>query len=273
MPKTVGDSQRLLSVDDLSRPRILCLHGGGSNARIFRAQCRILEKALCGHFRLVYADAPFLSQAGPCVLSVYANWGPYRRWLRWADHHPSVDALRATGAIDEAVLSAVVRDDALGATGDWVGILGFSQGAKLAASLLFRQQQRENNLAQRLASTAVAIPSFRFGIFFAGRGPLVALDPDHASSAGLPDAAALSGADVNVNNWDESHVLRIPSIHVHGLKDPGIELHRYLRDVFCEKESTRLVEWNGDHRMPLKSKDVEAVVESILSVAEHTGVF
>jgi len=209
-----------------------------------------------------------------------------------------VDASQATGAIDEAVLSAIVRDDALGATGDWVGILGFSQGAKLAASLLFRQQQRVNNLvasavvtetsrmmlgdnlklqqpgeAQRLASTAVAIPSFRFGIFFAGRGPLVALDPDHASSAGLPDAAALSGADVNVNNGDESHVLRIPSIHVYGLKDPGIELHRYLRDVFCEKESTRLVEWNGDHRMPLKSKDVEAVVESILSVAEHTGVF
>ncbi|KAK4247431.1 serine hydrolase FSH [Corynascus novoguineensis] len=221
-----------------------------------------------GHFRLVYADAPFLSQAGPCVLSVYADWGSYRRWLRWADHQPSVDALRATGAIDEAVRSAIVCDDALGATGDWVGILGFSQGAKVAASLLFRQQQRENNLA-----TAVAIPSFRFGMFFAGRGPLVALDPDHASSAGLPDAAALSGADVNANNWDKRHVLRIPSIHVHGLKDPGIGLHRYLRDVFCEKESTRLVEWNGEHRMPLKNKDVEAIFESILSVAQHTGVF
>lgn len=64
----------------LHRPRILCLHGGGTNAHIFRAQCRSLSYALAPHFRLAYAEAPFLSDPGPDVASVYADCGPFKRW-------------------------------------------------------------------------------------------------------------------------------------------------------------------------------------------------
>ena len=67
----------------LHLPRILCLHGGGTNARIFRAQCRALITQLESEYRLVFAQAPFDSHAGPDVLSVYSQWGPFRRWLRW----------------------------------------------------------------------------------------------------------------------------------------------------------------------------------------------
>jgi hypothetical protein len=63
-------------------PRILCLHGGGTNARIFRAQCHIIRRHLENSFRLVFSDAPYISKPGPDVTSVYADWGPFRSWMK-----------------------------------------------------------------------------------------------------------------------------------------------------------------------------------------------
>lgn len=37
----------------LDLPRIMALHGGGTNSTIFRMQCRVLERALRPYFRLV----------------------------------------------------------------------------------------------------------------------------------------------------------------------------------------------------------------------------
>lgn len=52
-------------VGTLHLPRILCLHGGGTNAKIFHAQCRVLRAELKGIFRLCFAEAPFPSKPGP----------------------------------------------------------------------------------------------------------------------------------------------------------------------------------------------------------------
>ncbi|KAH1947450.1 hypothetical protein KXV44_007533 [Aspergillus fumigatus] len=72
----------------LHLPRLLCLHGGGTNARIFRMQCRVLEKHLGRTFRLVYAQGPFtVVQPGPDVTSVYKDYGPFRSWLRDSQGH------------------------------------------------------------------------------------------------------------------------------------------------------------------------------------------
>jgi hypothetical protein len=37
---------------------------------------------LDSEFRFVFAKAAFLSDAGSDVLSMYSQWGPFRRWLR-----------------------------------------------------------------------------------------------------------------------------------------------------------------------------------------------
>lgn len=70
----VGKSNKT-DIANLHLPHILCLHGGGTNARIFRVQCRVLEAQLKNKFRLCYAEAPFASNAGPDVLSAYKNGG------------------------------------------------------------------------------------------------------------------------------------------------------------------------------------------------------
>ena len=251
-------------------PRILCLHGGGTNARIFRAQCRGLVTQLKSEFRLVFAEAPFASQAGPDVMSVYSEWGPFKRWLRWRPEHPEISAEDTVRKIDLSLEAAMRQDDEIGASGEWVALLGFSQGAKMCASLLYRQQLRAQTLGRYFAGS-----SFRFGVLLAGRAPLISLDSDLSLNPPLPDASQIT--DVKVYNrptlHHEGHVLRIPTIHVHGTRDQGLDLHRQLFEDFCASDGKRLIEWNGDHRVPLTFNDVSLLARQIRELAMHTEVY
>lgn len=86
----------------------------------------------------------------------------------------------------------------------------------------------------------------------AGRGPLVALED-------CPEP-------------DQRSQLRLPTIHVHGTRDQGLAMHRELLHRSCEKGSTRLIEWDDDHRASTRKKDVALVVAAILDVAREVGV-
>ena len=78
------------------------------------------------------------------------------------------------------------HDNETGATGDWVAVLGCSQGAKMAASLLYRQQVYEETRLVVGTTSGHATqklqppdqPKFRFGILLAGSAPLISLDPN-----------------------------------------------------------------------------------------------
>ncbi|KAL4953388.1 serine hydrolase FSH [Aspergillus filifer] len=250
----------------LHLPRILCLHGGGTNSRIFRSQCRALRARLAPYFRLVFAEAPFYTTPGPDVVSVYEKWGPFRAWFppgyatgRASDgpvpiSHSPVAAKIVLTSIEQSIKAAMDQDDNAGATGPWAGLLGFSQGAKMAASLLLLQQN--DRCSQRRARD-----DYRFAVLFAGRAPMVTL------SSSPHDKLSFSGFDVG----DYEPALHLPTVHVHGLKDPGLPLHRDLLEYGCKYGSTRLIEWDGGHRVPIRSQDVKAVVDAILDVAQETG--
>ncbi|EED12109.1 conserved hypothetical protein [Talaromyces stipitatus ATCC 10500] len=228
---SVAPPPKSVSLGNLQLPRILCLHGGGVNAEVFRLQCRALFRSLNGHFRLVFPDAPYLSPADPGVIPTYAHLQPFRRWLRWRIEQPNPGPEAICQDIDKVINVAIANDNALGATGDWVAIMGFSQGAKLAASLLLRQQLRAEKLGQNQTDS-----SFKFGVLLA------------------------------------DHMIRLPSLHVHGRKDPGIADHRRLLTDFCKPGTTRLVEWDGDHRVVIQPADVTAVANEILALSKQTGV-
>ena len=255
----------------LGLPRLLCLHGGGTNATIFRAQCRVLISALKSKCRLCFAQAPSPSQAGPDVTLVYGDWGPFRAWLRWRPEDPERDAQLAVREIETSLRTAMAEDDEKGATGEWVGLLGFSQGAKICASLLLSQQIR----TEKHGAQSIIGPTFRFAVLLAGRGPLVSLGPELITVPGVVDAASfpvttLPAEDRPLKTED---LLRIPTIHVHGLKDSGLRLHQELLNRYCDPRCIRLVEWDGEHRVPIRTADVAAVVNEILAVGKETGVF
>ncbi|KAF4998180.1 hypothetical protein FDECE_11857 [Fusarium decemcellulare] len=247
--------------DTLHLPRILCLHGGGVNAEVFELQCRALIYRLKSTLRLVFMQAPFISAPHPDIVSVYGEYGPFRRWLRWQPDHPEIEPEAAAEEIRYQCRRAMEDDPG---TGEWVGILGFSQGAKIAASLLWTQQQVTAQFGE-----AESFTHFKFGVLMAGRAPLIMLDHRLQESPHVVDAALLSS---EFKNWPETnegdHVLSIPTLHVHGLRDPGAEHHRLLLNKYCETGTTILVEWDGGHRIPIKTHDVEAVTSKILELAE-----
>jgi hypothetical protein len=159
-------------------------------------------------------------------------------------------------------------DDLRGATDDFVAVLGFSQGAKIAASLMLRQQVRSRELGSYASHTA-----FKFAVLLNGCGPLVSLDPQLLMNSALVDAAQI-GSDMPPSMEelrDKEHVLRLPTIHVHGLQDPGLTLHQRLLTDYCD-HSARLVEWEGQHRVPIKTKNVAPLVDEPLRVMKQTTV-
>ena len=258
-------------------PRILCLHGGGVNAAIFAAQSRSLIRHLQHSFRLVWADAPFLCDPHPDVVNVYGSYAPFRRWLRWQPEHTEIDADSGIDEIGYALRRAMEDDDREGGIGEWVGLMGFSQGAKLSASLLLEQQAREER-AQRegreaeTGLTGMFGLNWKFGILLAGRAPLCNLNPEILKTEALVSVGNISEGFQFCKEVDKEAKLRKPTLHVHGMADSGLFLHRKLLHGYCEKGTTTLIEWEGAHRIPLKSKDVDRVVEAIYHIAESTGV-
>ncbi|KAF2435831.1 hypothetical protein EJ08DRAFT_291299 [Tothia fuscella] len=252
----------------LHLPRILCLHGGGVTAEAFKLQSRALITKLKPYFRLVYADGPFLCDPGPGILPVYADFAPFRRWLRWLPEHAEIDAESAVDEINYQIKQAMDGDTGDGADGEWVGLMGFSQGAKVSASLLFEQQCQEDVLGKGNAST-----HWRFAILLAGRAPLVSLSEYSKGNKALVDAGEISEGFAHVEEGDGKHKLRLPTLHVHGLEDPGLHLHRRLLEQYCEGGGATLVEWEGTHRVPIKGTDVQPIVDAIMDIARKTDVY
>ncbi|KAM4067949.1 serine hydrolase (FSH1) domain-containing protein [Hirsutella rhossiliensis] len=252
------------SDSSLHFPRILCLHGGGTNARIFRMQCRAFKYHLGSEFRFVFAEAPFPARPGPDVTAVYSNCGPFRGWLRPVDETEDQDfyAAEASMLIQNSINTATIADNHLGATGEVVGVLGFSQGARIAASLLYNQQLRCQQLdggSEMKTNSVMNWPNFRFAVLLAGLVP--PLQPSAIPPLLQDDAPG----------WEGLHLhdkLQLPTVHVHGLKDVGLEFHRHLAKRYCIPGSYTIIEWQGEHRVPIKTKDVFPVAEQMLRLAQ-----
>ena len=247
------------------------------NAAIFEAQSRSLIRHLQHSFRLVWPDAPFLCEPHADVIDVYGSYAPFRRWLRWLPEHAEIDAESCIEEIGYAMRTAMEGDDRDGGTGEWVGLMGFSQGAKLSASILLEQQAREAKArreGQNIDVGFIGIPDlyWRFGILLAGRAPLSNLNPEILNDPALVSAGELSEGFQFCKDMDEGTLLRMPTLHVHGMGDLGLHLHRKLLREYCSQDSVALVEWEGTHRIPLKSKDVNRVVAAIYDIAEKNGV-
>lgn len=253
----------ILPDESLLLPRLLCLHGGGTNALIFHAQCRAIRARLDKTFRFVFINAPYFSHPGPDVESVYAEWIPFRSWKRPGyafDNDSSQFSFtdeEEIEKIDQCLATAMNRDDEAGGRGPWVGLLGFSQGANMAASLLRRQQTRKKDAQLGAPTAAVLEANFRFAVLMAGCGPLLWMRYD------------VTGDELEREKYER---LYLPTLHVHGLRDERIAKHRELVQ-FCRADTARVLEWDGDHRIPIKSADVAKLVDGIILTAKETGVF
>lgn len=213
------------------------------------------------------------------MIPVYEDMGPYRRWLRWLPEHAEVADEDAIGEIEYAMRTAMDADDARGGTGEWVGLMGFSQGAKVSASLLYESQLRRAQAAEAGVDgmyggweeeniEGIAGGKWQFAVCMAGRAPLVKFSALSEKSRTMVEAGGVSEGFPFEERGRNKDILKLPTVHVHGLKDPGLHLHRRLLDDYCDTRYVRIVEWDGDHRIPLKSTDVKLVVDATLQTAK-----
>ena len=244
------------------KPRILCLHGGGVSAKIFELQMRTIIKSLASDFRLVFVDGPWLSEMHDDLLTVYSSHGPCYRWGNWLTTQSAIDESFAIKENERVLVEAMDKDEG---DGEWVGLLGFSQGATLAFSILLENQLRLQGDPRATAFTGVY---WQFGIIMAGRAPPYSLNPITQKDHQYKSLTQVSeGRDIAPVADPFLNRLRTPTLHVHGMQDPGLELHRDLQEWFASPEHTWLVEWEGAHRIPFKSADVKRTTEAILEVA------
>ncbi len=217
-------------------PRILCLHGEGTSELILSFQTRKLTKALRNDFRFVFIDAPLECSPGPGVLPVFQDAGPYYQWI--AENEQDEERVRTT-------LEQALKKEG-GAP--FVGVLGFSQGARVAAGLLHEAQER------------VGAPQLSFGILINGSYP--ALRQSSNPSPALPRLTESHRRD-----WKDEHegCIHLPSIHVHGKRDDALERSRLLARCFDPKTAT-VMEFDNGHHLPVSDDDTKEIADGVLRI-------
>ena len=148
-------------------------------------------------------------------------------------------------------------------TGEWVGVIGFSQGAKLAFSMLLENQLRQQKDPKAIGFAGV---HWQFAVIMAGRGPPYNLDRTEKSDQ-QHYSSLIKGCENELYFDAFADRLRTPTLHVHGLEDAGLDKHRALLKYFASPEHAKLIDWEGAHRIPFQKPDVDMVTEAILDIA------
>ena len=248
----------------------------GSNADVMVLQMRALREKLSSSFRFVFANGPFFCEAGPGVLPVYEDAGPFRRWFRWSESHRILKPKHQIEAIRRCLEDAMAEDDELGGCGPWVGLLGFSQGARLSASMLFEYQRRQGIQAngeipqgyEGDSSSTLWSQRWKFAVLISGPAPLVALSPD-VGELPLQSPTELCLCHRELEKLDISGKITIvtPTLHVIGVHDEWASSQRKLYDSYCSEKSRSLFEWEGDHRIPIQSQEIDEICARMLVMA------
>ena len=241
-----------------SLPRILCLHGGGTSAVIFKIQLRNLCRALRDHFRFIFLDAPYLSPAGPGVLPVFADVGPYYRWMPVEDYSSEgVDAgvkeqERGAKKTRQRIMEAIRDDDKAIAEGDStaepgpvVAVVGFSMGGRMTAGLLA-------DTAEERAGETPGMPDFKFGVMLCASYPPYSLTNASKSPSDYSDPKDDLGTLLPPS---EEEILKIPSVHVRGLLDSNLERGRRLSKYFKDGGVKEEMEFEMYHNLPQAAGD------------------
>jgi predicted esterase len=210
------------------RPTLIALHGYTMNGARLRSLGEELFRELEQHVELVFPDAPHVCTP-EAAQEAFSAWGiappapPYLRWWRASDG----------GEVYEGWEAACASVRALIPEGGPVGVLGFSQGAMLAATLAALSDRRR-------------FPALRCAVLIAG---------------GLPRARDLSELF--------SAPLAVPSLHVWGERDPiAGRSAPDLAECF-EQAQRETATWPGSHAIP---QHVPAATTIVRFVQERLGI-
>ncbi|KZL83287.1 oxidoreductase [Colletotrichum incanum] len=214
-----------VNVPPPERPKILCLHGGGSSGTIFQIQLIRLSRVLEPRFEFVFLDGPIETEPGPGVLPVFEGCGPYYRWVSDDPSSPAEELQQQKETAMELLKMYVQQ------TGPYVGVMGFSQGARAAASLLLEQQRQP------------FVPNNLFGVFLCGTYPPFVPHNDK---------------------------ILAPSVHVVGLFDPWKPASEELIELCSERSTRKVVRYPGGHHLPNAPDTIQNIAAMVIDLWKET---
>lgn len=115
------------------------------------------------------------------------------------------------------------------------GVLGFSEGASLAAALMLRQKSQGKACPFQFAIFVCAVPPFRW-----------------------------DNGDLVLPNETTDRIL-IPTVHILGADDPGRQAGKIMYDL-CQESSASLIYHKGGHTIPWDLKTTAVMAEAIRRV-------
>lgn len=204
------------------KPTLIVLHGYTMNGASVRSLGRNLFSALEEHVTLVFPDAPHVCTP-EAAQKAFTAWGieppepPYLRWWRASEDGNTYEGWDTT----REWLRALIPEQGP------VGVLGFSQGAMLAATLA-------------ALSARGGFPTLRCAVLIAG---------------GVPRARELSPLF--------SEPIAVPSLHVCGERDPiAADSAPLLAQCFQEAQRES-VSWFGSHAIPQRGNAATAIARFV----------
>jgi predicted esterase len=200
---------------------LLCLHGFTMHGAGLRRIMAEIEMRLADSVELVFPDAPHTASE-ESVRGLAAHLGGWRAaapHLEWWNASDAGQTYRGWNASRELLRKEAARHAA-------VGVLGFSQGAAVAAAVAGEARRG-------------SFPPLDFAILIAGFAPRA------SAIAPLFEPP-----------------LPLPSLHIWGTADPFAKHGPGLVSVF-EEESRQVVNWAGPHAIPQQGPAADALVEFV----------
>lgn len=263
--------------------RFLCLHGRGTNSNILEAQLSKFDRAsrhrgrtdrwsitaalrsrLSAQHSFDFLDAEHTCVAAPGIAALYPS--PYFCWYERG----------GPGEVKAALefLVSVIEED-----GPYDGVIGFSEGAALLASLLlfdeYTSTQPRFKIAILFSSVIPLVPERGLG------QPLAKVVEDHEDAylsllSGSEEGVATQerGSDLSQAFCFSAHSeLEIPitTIHVMGAEDPFVESSRTVVDL-CKRGLAHVLLHQGGHELPQAGSDLNRCTEMIETAVLLSGV-
>ncbi|KAI1100338.1 serine hydrolase FSH [Jackrogersella minutella] len=250
--------------------RFLCLHGMGTNSAVFEAQLAPIIANLDPSHEFVYIDGLIECEASEGVGGVFP--GPFYCYYS----QPTLSQLQA--AFD-------LIHDIIDEEGPFDGIIGFSQGAALAASFLLHQQETDPNAPEVFRMAIFTCASLPFdptsdtdtqSYDICPKTGTVRLQPRFSN--GFVESFKVSGyidrpsPEIKLLHRYNADItktrIHIPTLHIMGEEDPYLPQSKALVGL-CAGEKN-IVSHHLGHRLPrdiLFSRKAAMTVENTISRA------
>ncbi|KAI0552829.1 serine hydrolase FSH [Xylaria curta] len=209
--------------------RFLCLHGMGTNSRIYEMQTAAIRYGLDSQHTYEFIDGTVPTVAAHGIESIA---GPNEEFLQYSDPESLESVAKALYDLEKLV------DE----EGPFDGVMAFSSGAALVASLMVHKLQKDPE-KERLN------PVFRCAIFLCGGPPE---DP----------LGAISGQRRRMDFESDGEIIRIPTAHIWGANDQLYPTFGPVLSRLCCSDLRSDYIHDGGHEIP-GPKDPKAVIKAV----------